>query len=100
VYTIAWQFTVEQRQVDAFVAAYGPAGDWAELFRRAQGFRGTTLLRDAADPLRYVTLDRWDSLQDFERFREEFGSAYVEMDARFERLTSAEQLIGRFLEEI
>ena len=99
-YTIVWQFTVERRNVDAFVAAYGPTGDWARLFGRAQGFRGTTLLRDAADPLRYVTLDRWDSLQDFERFREEFGSAYVEMDARFERLTSAEQLIGRFLEEI
>jgi len=99
VYTIAWQFRVEQRNVDAFVAAYGPAGVWAELFRRAQGFRGTTLLRDAADPLRFVTLDRWDSFEDFERFREEFGSAYVELDTNFERLTLAEQLIGRFLEE-
>ena len=85
--------------MDAFVAAYGPEGDWADLFRRAEGFRGTTLLRDAANPLRFVTLDRWDSLNDFERFREEFGSAYVEMDARFERLSSAEQLIGRFTEE-
>jgi heme-degrading monooxygenase HmoA len=100
VYTIIWQFTVEQRKVDAFLAAYGPAGDWAELFQRARGFCGTTLLRDAADPLRFVTLDRWDSLQDFERFRDEFGSEYVKMDSRFERLTSAEQLIGRFLEEI
>jgi len=100
VYTIAWQFTVEERKVDAFVAAYGPAGDWAGLFGRAQGFRGTTLLRDAADPLRFVTLDRWDSFEDFERFREEFGSAYVEMDARFQRLTLSEQLIGKFLEEI
>jgi heme-degrading monooxygenase HmoA len=99
VYTIVWQFTLEQRNVDAFVAAYGPAGDWAQLFGRARGFRGTTLLRDAADPLRYVTLDQWDSFEDFERFREDFGSAYVEMDARFQRLTSAEQLIGRFLEE-
>jgi heme-degrading monooxygenase HmoA len=100
VYTIVWQFTVEQRNVNAFVAAYGPAGDWARLFGRAQGFRGTTLLRDAADPLRFVTLDRWDSFEDFERFREEFGSAYVEMDARFQRLTLSEQLIGKFLEEI
>ena len=99
VYTIVWQFTVEARHVEAFVAAYGPAGDWARMFRLAKGFCGTTLLRDAVDPLRFVTVDRWDSLGDFERFREEFGSAYVEMDAKFERLSSAEQLIGRFTEE-
>jgi heme-degrading monooxygenase HmoA len=99
VYTIVWQFTVEQRNVDAFVAAYGPRGDWAELFRRAQGFRGTTLLRDAADALRYVTLDRWDSLQDFERFRDMFGRAYEDLDASCESLILSEQLIGRFLEE-
>ena len=98
-YTIAWQFTVEQRQVDAFVAAYGPAGVWAELFRRAQGFRGTTLLRDAADPLRFVTLDRWDSFEDFERFRDMFGRAYEDLDASCESLILSEQLIGRFLEE-
>jgi heme-degrading monooxygenase HmoA len=99
VYTIVWQFTVEQRNVDAFVTAYGPLGDWAELFRRAQGFRGTTLLRDVADPLRFVTVDRWDSFEDFECFREEFGNAYVALDAGFERLSLTQHLMGKFLEE-
>ncbi len=73
VYTIVWQFAVEERNAEAFVAAYGPTGDWADLFRRAKGFRGTTLLRDAADPLRFVTVDRWDSVGDFERFQQVFG---------------------------
>jgi heme-degrading monooxygenase HmoA len=93
-----WQFTVEQQNVDAFVEAYGPAGDWVNLFQRARGFRGTALLRDLADPLRFMTVDRWESVEDFERFHEMFGSAYAELDANLERLTTAEVLIGRFSE--
>jgi heme-degrading monooxygenase HmoA len=99
VHTIVWQFTVEQRNVDAFVAAYGPAGDWARLFQQGHGFLGTALLRDAANPLRFVTVDRWDSAEDFERFREVSGNAYAELDSRLEPLTASEQLIGRFSEE-
>jgi heme-degrading monooxygenase HmoA len=99
VYTIVWQFTVEEQNVQAFITAYGPAGEWADLFRRAKGFRGTTLLRDTADPLRFVTEDRWDSLQDFEHFQEVFGSDYAGLDASLESLSGAEQLIGRFREE-
>ncbi len=98
-HAILWQFTVEEQSVDAFVAAYGPAGEWARLFERWRGFRGTTLLRDEADPLRFVTVDRWDSVEDFARFHEKFESAYAELDLRFEQLTTSEQLIGRFSEE-
>ena len=98
-YTIVWQFTVEERNVDAFVATYGPSGEWADLFQHAKGFRGTALLRDAADPLRFVTVDRWDSFQNFELFHQAFGSEYAEMDARLEQLTASEVLIGRFLEQ-
>jgi heme-degrading monooxygenase HmoA len=99
VHTIVWQFAVQEGCVDMFVAAYGPAGDWARLFQKGRGFRGTTLLRDAADPLRFVTVDRWDSAEDFARFHADFEGAYAELDRRFEQLTISEQLVGRFSEE-
>ena len=40
-----------------FEAAYGPTGDWARLFARSGGFRGTELMR--ADDGSYLTLDVW-----------------------------------------
>ena len=99
VYTILWEFAVDESSVEAFIAAYGASGDWARLFGQARGYRGTTLLRDEADPLRFVTIDRWESSEDFLRFQEEFGNAYAELDVRFERLTQSEKLIGRFSAE-
>ena len=60
---------------------------------------GTDLLRDVAEPSSYVTVDRWRSRRDLERFRERFAAEYRALDARCERLTMNEVLIGEFEEE-
>lgn len=76
--------------------AYGADGDWAELFRRADGFVATELLHDSVTSDGFMTIDRWRSRADFDRFRERFKDAYVDLDARLEALTTDEHLIGRF----
>jgi len=43
-----------------FELEYGPYGSWVTLFRSSPGHIETLLLHDHADPLRYVTVDRWD----------------------------------------
>ncbi|MCI0393619.1 MAG: antibiotic biosynthesis monooxygenase [Chloroflexi bacterium] len=89
-----WEFQVSAGCEAEFVEAYGPAGWWAELFQRAQGYLGTQLLRDTADPHRYLTIDRWTSAAAFEAFKRQWGSEYEALDQRCARLTERETLLG------
>jgi len=93
---IAWEFRVQSGQTAGFERAYGPEGDWARLFRRSPAYRGTELLRDPEDPERYLTLDRWDGISDFEAFKAGHGGDYHALDAVCEPLCNEERLIGRF----
>lgn len=91
---ILWTYRIEPGRAALFEAIYGPEGDWAQLFRRAHGYRGTELLREGDG--RYATIDRWDSAADFERFKRHFAEDYERLDARCETLTETEEFIGAF----
>lgn len=93
---VVWEFRVQPGQAAGFERAYGPEGDWARLFRRSQAYRGTELLRDPQDPQRYLTLDRWDGVSDFEAFKDQNGDDYHALDAACEPLCAEERLVGRF----
>jgi heme-degrading monooxygenase HmoA len=93
---IVWEFRVQPAQATSFERAYGPEGDWARLFRRSSSYRGTELLRDPDDPQRYLTLDRWDAISDFEAFKAGNGDDYHALDAACEPLCSEERFVGRF----
>lgn len=95
-YRIVWAFDVKPASAQAFESAYGPAGDWAKLFRSAPGYGGTELLRDVDTAGRYLTIDRWRSREDFQRFRETFRAEYVALDARCAEWTDREELVGDF----
>ena len=70
----------------------------ASLFRRAEGYLGTELLRSSDDANVFVTVDRWESAACFEIFQERFGAEYKKLDALFEHYTSSEKKIGIFSE--
>lgn len=90
-YTVIWHYRIVAGRERDFEAFYGAAGPWVELFRRARGFRETVLLRDVARAGEYVTIDRWDSAEDYMRFRTEFRDEYSRLDQDAEALTAAEQ---------
>ena len=93
---IIWSFRARAQHERDFVAAYGPEGDWARLFRKAEGYRGTQLLKDAPGAQRYVTIDTWDSQDHFDRFKRDFQREYIELDSRSGALTELEEPIGVF----
>jgi len=95
-HVLVWQFQVRPEHVAAFEAAYGPSGDWARLFARADGYLGTELLRDASSPGRYLTVDRWQTPADVARFRDVHGAEYAALDARCEPWTVSETRLGAF----
>ena len=96
--TILWEFTVPAERRSDFEQVYNSTGAWAQLFAKAEGYGGTTLLRDPAIPGRYLTLDRWRAIEDFDRFKQRFAAEYKALDHQCEALTSDERLIGRFEE--
>jgi heme-degrading monooxygenase HmoA len=95
-YTYLWEFRVSAEHVEEFERAYGPDGDWVALFRRAAGYLGTSLLRDRGNPLRFITVDRWQSADAHRAFREAFAREYAELDARCAHLTVQEVSLGSF----
>lgn len=95
-YVYVWRFQVPRRNRARFEEAYGPAGEWAMLFRGAKGYRSTRLLSDDAGTGSYLTIDEWDSREDFETFRSEQAEAFESLDLRCSTLTTEEELIGHF----
>jgi heme-degrading monooxygenase HmoA len=95
-YVYVWEFRVRKELLSEFEDVYGPEGAWVALFRRAEGYRGSELLRDAREAARYVTIDRWASREALESFRARFREEYEALDRRCEAFTSAETRIGDF----
>src|SRR5262249_21415156 len=95
-YVIVWEFRVRQDAESVFVEKYGPNGSWAQFFRNGQGYIRTELVRDVADPRRFLTLDYWQSEEDFKRFREQNLAEYERLDTEFEGLTEQETRLGAF----
>jgi heme-degrading monooxygenase HmoA len=95
-FQIVWEFIVREEKISQFDKAYSAAGDWAALFRRSAGFLGITLLRDADNPRRYLTIDRWDAATSHATMRARFPKEYESLDRACEGLTESERQVGIF----
>ena len=89
-----WQFEVPADCEPRFLSAYGPQGDWAQLFARTPGFIRTELWRD--EDGRYLTADRWESLDAFNRFQATTGDEYRSLDIELGDIAGIETFIGAF----
>jgi quinol monooxygenase YgiN len=56
----------------------------------------TELYRDRDDPLRFLTVDTWESEQAHQEFRRRFADTFASLDAACEQLTLRETPLGRF----
>ena len=92
-YLRIWEYEVPAGAVDRFVAAYGADGDWARLFRRADGHVGTGLFRGAEDGGRFLTVDRWRDEPAWTAFLGTWEQEYRALDAALAPLTTAQRLL-------
>lgn len=95
-YISIWRFKVKAGRGAEFERAYGPEGDWVQLFRRSKGYLRTTLVRTVPDADTYLTIDEWISSTDFKTFKERFHDQYDALDRLFSELTDDEVQIGEF----
>lgn|SRR5581483_3415496 len=93
---VIWEFQVKAEMKELFEAAYGPDGDWVQLFSQSVEFAGTELILDVASPSRYVTIDSWISQNAYEQFRNQYAAEYKKIDVSCENFTLSEREIGRF----
>jgi hypothetical protein len=98
-YIVVWEFQVKAEFEAEFIAAYGPDGEWARLFRRSPEFLGVELLGSVGNSTRFFTLDHWSSVSGLEAFLAANGTAYDVLDRRFGNLTVWERRIGGFPSE-
>lgn len=95
-YAYAWAFDVSAQGRAEFERHYGPQGTWVTLFRRAEGYVDTLLLRDLETAGRYLTIDRWQSEAAYRSFRVAFADEYAQLDLACEGFTRSEQSLGNF----
>ena len=93
-FIVIWKYEVRPKLSDAFVAAYAPDGEWANLFRRSDEFLGVELLEDDS-PGGYTTIDRWRNEDAWRAFMNDHAAAYRDLDRRLDHLTITEQLVSR-----
>jgi heme-degrading monooxygenase HmoA len=91
-----WKFRPPQSREHEFAAVYGASGSWATLFGKAQGYRGTELLRPIEDGGWWMTIDRWEGRAHFDAFQRDFGSQYRALDAELEGIAGDEEFVGAF----
>lgn len=95
-YSYIWEFQVAADKVVEFEHHYTPGGSWTNLFQLGHGYIGTILLKDRADPLRYVTIDTWESVEAYKQFRTLFNAQYSDLDAVCAGFTTSEISLGEF----
>ena len=95
-FLVMWEFIVRLGKEREFEQIYGPEGDWAELFRRDDGYRGTELSRDPQRPGRYVTVDFWESRKAYEACKAQHAAEYKAIDQKCESLTEQENEVWKF----
>jgi hypothetical protein len=89
---------IEPRCRPAFLAAYKPSGEWAQLFSLDPSYIETILLQDDEDEDRYVTIDYWKSKADRDSFRQRYSVEFDSLDNRCEAFTREEQFLGDLIE--
>ena len=94
-----WKFRPPPGREEDFQQAYSGSGHWARLFEQAQGYQGTVLLRPTEVGNWWLTIDRWDTLRDFEAFQDDFGVQYRGLDKELEGVAGEEMFVGAFEED-
>jgi heme-degrading monooxygenase HmoA len=95
-FVVLWEFDVKSEYLDRFTLAYAVNGEWAQLFAKDSKFRETRLLQNISEPLRFVTMDIWESRADYEHFLNEQAEAYGDLDAKCAAWTTAERHLNSF----
>ena len=96
VFVYIWKYIVIEEHLEEFKRIYEPEGDWAQLFKKADGYLATDLHQDKSNAKKFVTVDFWKTKDDRDNFRNQFSEEFKALDEHCESFTEREELIGDF----
>jgi len=93
---VVWECVVKREHRGQFELIFGPGGAWSKLFSDCDGYRGTTVLRDTAEPRRYAVVDLWDTEPLREQALRDHEDGYGGLDATLNTWTESWSELGTF----
>ena len=96
VFVYIWEYIVKEEYQTEFKRAYGPDGDWVQLFGNADDYITTDLHQDISNSKRFVTVDFWNTKDDRDKFQNQFSKEFKILDENCEKFTEQEKLLGDF----
>ena len=96
VHLVVWEYDVPEEHTQTFETMYGDGGPWERLFSESAAYEGTSLLKKTGSAGGYLTVDFWQTADEYEAFLASVRSQYQTIDRECEMLTTAERCLGRF----
>lgn len=93
---IVWEMIVQEDKRSQFELIFGPGGTWSKLFGKSQGYRGTTVLNDTHNPVRYLIVDIWDTDEQQAQARRDGADEYAKLTADLDNWTESRTEVGIF----
>ena len=97
-FIVIWEYKVRTDCTHSFEQLYGRNGEWENLFMRHAGYLGTELCKRKHEANTYITLDRWESEELYQKFLFAAKEEYETIDKMGEDLMEDEIKIGSFEE--
>lgn len=96
VIAFVWQFKVQPGQEAAFERFIGASGPWQGLSRRSRSFLGSSSLRDAVQPTRYLVTEYWSEMLVYERHQADYSDEVRELEQERDQLLDEMAPLGVF----
>jgi hypothetical protein len=93
---IVMEYVVKKESQGFFELAFGPGGAWSNLYSWCPGYRGTTVLRDLNNPLRYLVFDLWGTETQYTQAMTDNEVPYAELVEQFKEWTDSVIAQGSF----
>jgi heme-degrading monooxygenase HmoA len=90
------EYIVNETSGGQFELVFGRGGAWSKIFSRLPGYRGTNLLRDVRNPMRYLVIDLWDSSTVWKNALAETESEHSKLLATISDWTASKTELGAF----
>ncbi len=91
-----WQFEVKQGREAAFERLIGANGRWHALARRSRSFLGSSFLRDAVQPTRYMLIEYWSEMLVYEKHQADFSDEIRQIEVERDGLVEVTTPLGIF----
>ncbi len=96
VIAVVWQFKVQPGSEARFERFLGANGPWQALSRRSRSFLGSSFLRDAVHPTRYLVVEYWSEMLVYEKHQADYSDEVRELERERGELVEEMSTLGIF----